>query len=97
MFMNLHSLPAGQHMYTFYLANPAEFYDGSSDVEEEFDLVAPAYKWTRELIKLLKADPEFADLYDITPTFDVVAIADQSSGEVVYDLRTTLLNDITGK
>jgi hypothetical protein len=75
MFMNLHSLPAGKHMYTAYVGDPFEGCD-------EYDIVAPATATAKQVIALLRADEGFVDLYGADAT--VAGIVDQSVGAVVW-------------
>lgn len=72
MFVNLHALPAGQHMYTLYLK--------VEHFIEEVDVVASSRADRNAL--LLAAHDEIVDLYG--DAWSLVGIADQSTGEVIY-------------
>lgn len=79
MYMNLHTLPAGQAMFTLYVARPNE-----TDFDE-YDVVAPATApesshLTSQVI--LKAKDEIVRLYG--PNVEVRVVINQSSGAVIF-------------
>jgi hypothetical protein len=83
MFVGLNSVPAGQHLYTAYLA---ERVDGGWMPSDEFDFLASRTAGSDALREALAKNPEFADLYDLTSgDLKVVGLVDQSVGEIVFD------------
>ena len=74
MFFNLHTLPAGKHMYTVYA------YSVEYDATEEIDLVEDARISTDDM--LAKANAKVTELLE--PGCIVAAISDQSTGEFIY-------------
>lgn len=82
MFTNLHKLPAGQHMYTIYLANKAErAADPIFFGVEEVDVTASAHATMKQIVTA--ADAELQDLYDMD-AMEVIAVGDQSLGTFVW-------------
>jgi hypothetical protein len=77
-FVNLHTLPAGQHMYTAWVT-----YDEPGKVEDadEIDVVLPAGAAIGSLQKAIMDTREFRELY---PGARIVGIVDQSAGEKVW-------------
>lgn len=87
MFVNLHSLPAGQHMYTAFLAHQDP---GTDEWEpgDEIDFVASSRLNGAELAVAV-LDTDDWELYDAAET-RVAGIADQSTGEILLDRRPEL-------
>ena len=78
MFMNLHTLPAGVHMYTLFIA---EMYDGEVEVVDEYDVKAAANAQSKDVIAAAVA--EWDGMYDLTRQF-VGGVVDQSTGTVIF-------------
>lgn len=77
-FMNLHTLPAGQHMYTAWVTDEPK---GDVQAADEIDFVSSA-RWDADsLIRAAMDTREFKELYEGQR---IVAIADQSIGEKVW-------------
>lgn len=84
MYVNLHTLPNGQHMYTAYLGERQA--DGSVEAGDELDFVASARLSIEDLEHALKADETYMNLYAVAKPV-IVGIVDQSDGEIVLDRR----------
>lgn len=80
MFMNLDTLPADQHMYTAFVADPDQNWgDPDSVCYDEIDFVSGSNDSTTLL--RAKAETEAKDLYTGQ---EIIAIADQSVGGWVW-------------
>jgi hypothetical protein len=71
MFMNLHTLPAGQSMYTLFVTTAEE----PNSYYEEIDVVASSRATKDQVI-----DAAAGELADYEPGTRVIGISDQSSG-----------------
>lgn len=91
MFVNLHTLPAGQHMYTLFLTTDPEGTPGDDLIVEEVDFVAPS-NWS--LAGVARKARKDGALDDYAPDARVVAVVDQSTGDVVQDLDGDLAEDL---
>lgn len=78
MFMNLHTLPRGQHMYTAWIT-----YDPIGEVRgaDEIDFVASSQADVATLMAVVSGTEDYKTGY---PDARIVAIADQSTGDKVY-------------
>ena len=87
MFVNLHTLPPGQSMFTLFIRHsddPPEAIEWA----EEVDIVAPDYASNDHLLiaKVIEAAKE-ATLAEYGPTTEVLGLVNQSTGEVLFDYR----------
>lgn len=84
-FVNLHTLPAGQHMYTIFVADKQERAELPEDFSyEEVDVVASANASRKQVLDA--AASELDSLYDMD-AMEVIAISDQSTGEFIWKQR----------
>lgn len=74
MFMNLHTLPADQAMFTLFLS--PDKVKTKDSFTEEIDVVAPRHSSRLEILKL--TEQERTQDYD--PSLQVVGISNQSDG-----------------
>lgn len=82
MYVNLHTLPAGMHMYTVCIADREERKAFPTDFSyDEFDLPAPSSATAADVIRAAEASSDWG--YD-GPHLEVIAVIDQSTGEVVW-------------
>lgn len=80
MFVNLHSLPAGVHMFTLAITD-APFDAPRSDVfYDEVDVVAPASLSPSALVRKMKEEDREA-----YAGLRVIGVVDQSQGRVVWE------------
>lgn len=78
MFVNLHQLPAGIHLYTAYLGT-------ADDPGDEFDFAAHRGLDPDALELVLRANPLFRAGYGTDVA--ICGIVDQSEGAIIIDRR----------
>lgn len=77
MFMNLHTLPAGQSMYTIYVTHDEPTVAAECD---EVDVVASKMATPQQVV-----DAARAELDRDYPDAGVIGVVDQSAGQVIFD------------
>ena len=80
MWVNLHSLPVGQHMYTIAVTMDPPETDPRHMTYDEVDVVASSRATAREV--LAAAHDEIAETYPSTAR--VIGVSDQSDGYVMW-------------
>lgn len=83
VWMNLDSLPAGQHQYVAFVGDTDQDWnrpDGTT--HDEVDFVAGSHADESALLEL--ARQAATPLYDLGGKQEILGIADQSSGEWMY-------------
>lgn len=96
MYVNLHTLPAGQSMYTLHLTMDPQGTNRSDMSTEEVDIVAPRDLDAAGMMNRAETKQELKDLFGEPEWLEarLVGLVDQSEGYVVYDAFQT--GDETG-